>query len=141
MATSPFRFIRDYRALPFPEERLRRLARRLVRGERLRPSRLVMVILCSDYRIRKLNRDYRGRVRVTDVLAFPFDDRDLLGEIYISLQRVAAQARRYGLSYEQELERLLVHGLLHLRGFDHRTNAQRKLMESRERRYCSLGAA
>jgi probable rRNA maturation factor len=69
------------------------------------------------------------------VLSFCFGDDDLLGEVYISPQRAAVQARRYGVSYEDELKRLLVHGLLHLMGYDHIKRAERAVMEAKERGY------
>jgi probable rRNA maturation factor len=68
-------------------------------------------------------------------LSFNYDEDDLLGEIYISLQRAAIQARRYDVSYESEIERLFIHGILHLLGFDHETAPQRKRMEALENRF------
>jgi probable rRNA maturation factor len=132
-------FHHEYRSLPLPRRRLRGLARRIARGERIEASGAVNVVFCSDYTIRKLNREYRGKDRVTDVLAFEFHDPDLLGEIYISLHRAAVQARRFGLSYEQEVERLFVHGLFHLLGYTHDTAVTRRAMEQREARYCCMG--
>jgi probable rRNA maturation factor len=82
-----------------------------------------------------LNRQYRKKDKATDVLSFPFGDDDLLGEIYISLQRAKIQARRYGVSYNDELKRLLIHGLLHLMGYDHIKRTDRALMEAREECY------
>ena len=94
------------------------------------------VIFLSDYKIRKLNREHRNRDRATDVLSFPFNDDDFLGEIYISLQRASAQARRYRCSYTDEVNRLFVHGIFHLLGYDHTTGKERKAMEVQEKRYC-----
>ena len=105
------------------------------RNEKKVRNRAVNVILCSDYRIRKLNSKYRNADRTTDVLAFPFDDDDLLGEVYISLQRAAVQARRYKVAYADEVNRLFIHGLAHLLGFDHKTEKERKKMEMYEKRY------
>jgi len=140
MPPNPFCFFHDLPSFPFPKKRLLRLSAELAKGERLIASRRVNVVLCSDQKIRRLNGTYRRKEKPTDVLAFPFNDNDLLGEIYISLQRAAVQAPRYGLTYGQELERLLVHGLLHLRGYDHRSRRQRMKMQARERRYCCLGS-
>ncbi len=98
-------------------------------------NRAVNIILCSDYKIRKLNRKYRKIDRATDVLSFPFEDDDLLGEVYISLQRAAVQARRYNVPYADEVNRLFIHGLAHLLGFDHNTEKERKKMELYEKRY------
>mgnify|MGYP000549758715 CR=1 FL=1 len=133
-----FTFFRNDTDLPFPRGRLERVARALIKGEKLRPSQSINVVVCSDKAIRRLNRLYLGKDRVTDVMAFTIGDRDFLGEVYISLQRAAAQSRRFGLTYEEEVARLFVHGVIHLLGFDHRTSRERAVMESRESRYCIL---
>jgi len=92
-------------------------------------------VLCSDYKIKKLNERYRSKNKPTDVLSFNFNDPDLLGEIYISLQRAEIQARRYGISYEKEVIKLLVHGLFHLIGYDHMTPSEQEKMELKEQYY------
>jgi probable rRNA maturation factor len=110
-------------------------ARAVYRGEKVDGGAPTTVVLCSDYMIRKLNRQYRNKDEATDVLAFPFGDLDLLGEVYISLQRAKVQARRYGVTYDEELRRLLIHGLLHLMGYDHIKKRDREVMEAQERTY------
>ena len=92
----------------------------------------VNVILCSDYKIKKLNTDFRDKARPTDVLSFNYNDKDLLGEIYISLQRAAVQSKRYGSTFVEEIERLFIHGMFHLLGYDHETPTQRRRMEAKE---------
>ena len=131
--------IHQYKSLPCPEALLKRAARRVYRGEGVPAAQSTAVVLCSDRAIRRLNRDYRRKDRPTDVLSFTFGDPDLLGEIYISLQRAKAQARMYGLTYDEELKRLLIHGLLHLMGYDHIKKADRLIMEERERLYGGWG--
>jgi probable rRNA maturation factor len=90
--------------------------------------------------MRKLNSCYRGLDRITDVLSFPMSDRGLiadsglLGDIVVCVPRVESQAREYGVNFYTELLRLLVHGLLHLLGYDHeRGTYQKRKMEKRER--------
>ena len=128
--------IRQYAPLPCPTALLTKTAKSVYRREGVSAAQSTAVVLCSDYMIRKLNRRYRGKDKATDVLSFCFGDDDLLGEVYISLQRAKVQARRYGVPYEDELKRLLVHGLLHLIGYDHIKRADRAVMEARERIYC-----
>jgi probable rRNA maturation factor len=90
------------------------------------------LILVNDAYIRELNREYRGLDQPTDVLSFAMQEGDdgppipvsaelpeLLGDIYISVERALEQAESYGHSFERELCYLAVHGLLHLLGFDH----------------------
>jgi len=98
-----------------------RLARRLPpeRGDR------IAVVLVSDERMRRYNRDFRGSDRPTDVLAFEGGGTALpegghhLGDIVISVPRAGDQARRAGHSITREVRILVVHGYLHLLGFDH----------------------
>jgi probable rRNA maturation factor len=92
-------------------------------------ERNATVVFVSDDAIRKLNRQFRGRNYATDVLSFPSEAETFeteskadLGEIVISVQRATAQAREYGLTFSNEVEQLILHGLLHLCGYDHDTD-------------------
>jgi len=82
----------------------------------------VSVLFCGDKTMRTLNRRYRGKDRATDVLAFPAGSGGLLGDIVISLPYAARRSRRLGEPPGKEVRRLLLHGLLHLRGYDHETD-------------------
>ena len=82
------------------------------------------VVFVSDQAIRKLNQKFRGRDYVTDVLSFPiaaepFENQRELGEVIISVPRAVAQAKQNGLSFPNEVEQLILHGVLHLCGYDH----------------------
>jgi probable rRNA maturation factor len=87
-----------------------------------------------------LNAHYRGMERPTDVLSFPMYEGDsssaagILGDIVICVPRALAQCGEYGVPFYDELLRLLVHGLLHLLGYDHERGAyQKRKMEKKER--------
>ena len=127
--------IHDYVRLPSAEIELTAIADSIYRREKISRRKTTQLVLCSDYKIRKLNSQYRGKDHFTDVLSFPFDETDFLGEIYISLQRVKVQAARYGFSYNEEISRLFVHGMFHLLGFDHHEEQERLTMEAKEQRY------
>jgi probable rRNA maturation factor len=126
-----------YLLLPIPLQKIRRLSRRLYTSESLSPEKKISLVFCSDHSMKRLNGAYRQKNRATDVLSFSFDDPDLLGEIYISLQRAKVQARRYGLTYDQEVLRLFIHGFFHLLGFDHENEKDRRKMETKESLYFS----
>jgi probable rRNA maturation factor len=79
----------------------------------------VSVAFVSPKVMRRLNRVYRGKDKVTDVLSFPFFKKGLLGEILICSAQAERQAKKFGHSFEEEIAILLVHGFLHLFGFDH----------------------
>lgn len=78
------------------------------------------MVLADDSLLASLNERFKGRKGPTDVLSFPFDEEDFLGEIYISLDRAKSQAARYNATENEEIKRLVVHGLLHLLGYNHR---------------------
>ncbi|MGA8893583.1 MAG: rRNA maturation RNase YbeY [Anaeromyxobacteraceae bacterium] len=88
-----------------------------------RPRAGVSVLLTTDGRIRTLNRRWRGVDHATDVLSFPADDPPgsgpYLGDLAVSLDVASRRARRAGRTLGEEVDRYLVHGLLHLVGHDH----------------------
>ena len=79
--------------------------------------------LCDDACIKELNAEWRAVDKATDVLSFPMDDEQLLGDLVISLDTAAAQAAERGHALRDELRILMVHGLLHLLGYDHEDDA------------------
>jgi len=89
-----------------------------------------------------LNRRYRKKDRPTDVLAFPAEADGLLGDIVISLPYAARQAKRRGEPASREIDRLLLHGLLHLLGYDHETDeGEMDTLEASLRRRLKLAEA
>ena len=94
------------------------------------------IAFVSDKTIRQLNRQFRGVDKATDVLSFPADGDDAnLGDIAISVETAAAQARENGLTFDEEVAQLILHGLLHLCGYDHETdNGEMNRLELRMRR-------
>ena len=98
----------------------------------------VSVSFVGDEEIRDLNRDYRGVDRSTDVLSFPMDDefiidKRILGDVIINTRRVMEQAEELGHSHERELSYLTVHSILHLLGYDHIDDEDKKKMREREK--------
>lgn len=89
------------------------------------------ILITGDEEIRELNRTYRGKDRPTDVLSFPDGDvvegRFILGDIVISLETAQRQAKELGHSLEEEVERLLTHGVIHLLGYDHELGGEEEL--------------
>jgi len=93
------------------------------------------ILLCGDETIKALNETYRGKEEATDVLSFPLGEgvdfpsegkrrsnRHLPGDLVISLDTLRENARRFQVDEDEELRRLLIHGILHLDGMDHKTN-------------------
>ena len=94
----------------------------------------------NNEKIREINKEYRNKDAVTDVISFAFEevkdvnyeDVRFLGEIYISYERCKEQAKDYGHSVRREFCYLAVHGLLHLLGYDHMTEEDKKVMRALE---------
>jgi probable rRNA maturation factor len=115
---------------------LRTTAQRLLEAAG-HPDAVLSVTLVGDAMIRKLNREYRSKDRATDVLSFPLGDaaqQHLLGDVVISVATAKRQAAEYDATPQREIERLLIHGILHLLGHDHHRRDERARMEREERR-------
>ena len=131
-----------------PPRRVRALVSRIARA--IRDSGVqgpgskaeVSILFCGDRKMRTLNRLYRKKDRPTDVLAFPAEAEGLLGDIVISVPFAARQAKRRREPPWREIDRLLLHGFLHLLGYDHETDAgEMDALEARLRRRLNLAEA
>jgi probable rRNA maturation factor len=117
-------------------QKLRREVARMVKAAALTEGRKdleVALRLCGDAAIHELNRDYRGKNKPTDVLAFAqreaaAADSALLGDVVISIETARRQAKR---GLYAELLHLASHGLCHLLGYDHRDDAEERVMNAR----------
>jgi probable rRNA maturation factor len=92
----------------------------------------VSIALVDNQYIKELNQKFRSKDEVTDVLSFPQEDEELLGDIIISIPRAQDQAEEYNHSLAREIGFLIVHGMLHLNGYDHHDPAQKKVMRQAE---------
>lgn len=110
----------------------------VLKVENLHENVEVSVSFVGDEEIRDLNRDYRGVDKSTDVLSFPMDDEfiivsRILGDVIINTRRVMEQAEELGHSEEREISYLTVHSILHLLGYDHMDDEDKKEMREREK--------
>lgn len=124
--------VRSIVALPVHASRFQRLVDRGLRKLRYNPkSANVSIAFVGDRRMSSLNTRYRGMRATTDVLSFPGRENEL-GEIIISVPQARRQASLYGQSLARELDLLVVHGLLHLIGYDHLRPKERARMTRKE---------
>lgn len=123
---------------PIKREAWKRLGRDILHLVR-KPHAELGVLIVGDRRMRCLNKQYRDRDKSTDVLAFPLEEGPgprtvLLGDVVISLPIARRQARESNHSLDRELMVLLVHGILHLCGYDHERGVEEtRRMQRRER--------
>lgn len=122
---------------------VRRRAERMLAALRMEGAEL-SVLLCDDASIHELNRDYRKKNRPTDVLAFAMREGEggalhpsLLGDVVISVETARRQAQEHGRTIAAEVTFLLAHGLLHLLGYDHRTEEEDRVMRARADALCA----
>ena len=126
-----------------PTNRVRRLIVRAARAMRDR-HREVSIFFCGDRRMAALNRRWRHKDRSTDVLSFPAGDDDcgFLGDIVISVPFATRQALSRGEAPAKEIDRLLLHGYLHLLGYDHEVDkGEMERLEARLRKRFGIAEA
>ena len=113
---------------------------RLVAESEIRRVGDVNIIFCTDNYLLDINRRFLGHDYFTDIITFDYCEGDRLsGDLFISIDTVRDNVLEYGAeSFEQELARVMVHGLLHLIGYDDHTEAEKKTMRQKENYYLSL---
>lgn len=79
----------------------------------------ITVYFCGDKLCRRINKDFLKRNGLTDVISFPINENGYIGDVLINLRQVERQARLYKISFKEELKRILIHGILHILGYDH----------------------
>ena len=121
----------------FPyEDIIEKVVNKALEKEKIKKASCSIIIVDNDY-IHKLNKEYRGINRPTDVISFALEDDKtmvipdeirLLGDIYISIDKAKEEAKEYGHSLERELCFLAVHGIYHLLGYDHEKEEAAEIM-------------
>lgn len=139
-------FRNDVRRSGADTRRLKSVAASLLRAVGEKDSALSLSLV-DDEAIRVLNREHRGKDKATDVLSFPLyeageqaepETERLLGDVVISIDTARRQAAEYGAPLQNELYRLLIHGILHVLGHDHEEAGERAVMEAEERRLAGV---
>ncbi len=120
------------------KELIKKSVKAVLKIENLEENVEVSVSFVGDDEIKGLNRDFRGVDKVTDVLSFPIDDKfmienKILGDVIINTKRVMEQASELGHTNERELSYLTVHSILHLLGYDHMDEIEKREMREREK--------
>lgn len=102
----------------------------------------IAYIFCSDERILEVNKEYLQHNYYTDIITFDYSEDDVIsGDVFVSLDTVRSNAEQFGQAYEQELYRVIIHGILHLCGIDDKGPGEREIMEAAENRALSMRTA
>lgn len=92
-------------------------------------------LFCDDEKILEVNREYLGHDYYTDIITFDYDEEDQInGDLVISLDTIRTNAEQFGKTYEEELHRVIIHGILHLCGINDKGPGEREIMEEAENR-------
>lgn len=137
--------------------KIRKIAQEAMKFEGLPENSELSIVFCDDDFIQKLNCDFLGNNRPTDVLSFPIENEELdnanlpvhpgrgeaagvrlIGDIVISVETAFRQAEEFRHSISLEIVFLLIHALLHLTGYDHKKSADQMRMREREETICAL---
>lgn len=126
----------------YEEEYLRNYVEEVLKIEEVESERplYMSILLTNNENIRIINRDFRGKDSPTDVISFAYHETedfdvgpfDTLGDIIISLEKVEEQAKEYNHSFKREFYYILTHGILHILGYDHIDEEDKKEMRARE---------
>jgi len=113
------------------------ISQAVLKGEGFVHCGSLSIILVDDKKIKEINKQFLNKEQPTDVIAFVLDekDEDDWGEVYISLDRAREQARIFNTSWKEELARYVIHGILHLLGYEDISEEAKSIMRKREEHY------
>lgn len=99
----------------------------------------IAYIFCNDEKILEVNREYLEHDYYTDIITFDYTEGNIIGgDLFISLDTVKSNSEMLGVAYEQELYRVIIHGILHLCGINDKGEGEREIMENEENRALSM---
>ena len=120
----------------FSGKRLNNAWLKAVATEESRKLGRINIIFCSDNYLLDVNMKFLQHDYYTDIITFDYCEKDILsGDLFISIDSVRVNADFFGTTFENELDRVIVHGILHLIGYDDHTEEEQKTMRSRENYY------
>lgn len=124
--------------IPLNDDAHQRILELIQRKENIQ-FKLVEVVYVDNNEIQKINKEHLNRDYITDIISFRYDDdtgnRAIEGTLYCCAPRIIEQADEYGFSHAEEFSRILVHGLLHLIGYDDESEEDKRAMTGREDHY------
>lgn len=127
--------INNLSGVPVRKDFLKRVARKVLEDKKTK-CRDLSIVLVKPGKMKELNKKYRKKNRPTDVLSFKYNDNS--GEIVICPKEVKKNAEKFSSNFKKESAKVLIHGILHLFGFDHEVSKRKaKVMEEKQNYYLS----
>jgi probable rRNA maturation factor len=125
-------FFEEIKPVKLQKKVLQNIINFLIKNEHKQPGD-VSVIFCSDDYLLKINEQYLNHNYYTDIVTFDYVENSVIsGDLFISVHRVEENASQLGITFEEELYRVVFHGLLHLCGYKDKTIAEKELMREKE---------
>ena len=98
----------------------------------------ISIVFCSDEYLLQMNKEHLNHDYYTDIITFPMQDDPLSGDLFISIDRVKDNANQNNSTFESELDRIIIHGVLHLVGYGDKTDSETKEMRAKENYYLNI---
>lgn len=111
------------------------LIQHIIASESKKSLEYINFIACSDEFLLTINTNYLQHDYYTDIITFDYSETNIASDIYISIERIKENAKELKVSFMQELQRIIIHGVLHLCGYEDASEAQRKTMTQKENEY------
>ena len=135
----PINFFQEEIRFKLPNPRIRSRWLRAVAISEKNSVASINFIFCSDHYLKKINVEYLAHNTFTDIITFDYSDTGgIQGDVFISIDRVKENSQKFKTEFTDELDRVMVHGLLHLLGYSDKTKAAKSLMRKKEDAYLSL---
>lgn len=136
------RYFQEDIRFEFKQKMLNNRWLKMVAGSEMRRLGAINIIFCSDNYILDVNMKYLQHDYFTDIITFDYCEKDVLsGDLFISIDSVRENAQFYGTEFADELNRVMVHGLLHLIGYDDHSEADIAVMRQKENYYLEMRAS
>ena len=135
----PIRFF--YEEIDYKIEHPRKITQWIIESAKREKRSIseINYIFCTDNFLLRLNQDFLGHNTLTDIITFDNSiGKEISGEIYISLERVRENSKKFRISFHHELLRIMIHGILHLSGYNDKKPKQVAIMRKKEEAYLSL---
>jgi probable rRNA maturation factor len=132
-------FCENIKSFPFPEHKIREWIVCIIECENNSPG-FINIIFCDDDYLYKMNNDYLNHKTLTDIITFDYSAEfgNISGDIFISVERVKENAKKFKVSFINELIRIIGHGVLHLMGYEDKHVDEKTLMTTKEDYYVNL---
>lgn len=130
-------FYEDLQPFPLNKKIIKKYIKKLIINETMKMGE-ISIIFCSDNYLLKINKKYLKHDYYTDIVTFDYVDKEnISGDLFISVERIIENAKKFNTEFNKELLRVITHGILHLIGYNDKTKKEQTIMREKENQYLS----